>query len=172
MEYLIQRTTDEDELYHHGVKGMKWGVRKKYQSAARSLGGSHFAKNAVKNSRYLDSKGKKQALDQQAYLAAKKKSKKTGGQITYDVSKGKYTVSKNSNAKSDKTKINKGKIYAKNMLISTAAGSISGRLIADLATGGGMVMKSNLQKGQIIGASAGALVSIGVTFVNDYMKSH
>lgn len=34
MEYKITRTTDEDELYHHGVPGMKWGHRKqkKYQN--------------------------------------------------------------------------------------------------------------------------------------------
>ena len=59
----------------------------------RSLGGTKFAKNAIENSKYLDSKGKKEALDENAYLSAKKKANKTGGQITYDVSTGKYTVS-------------------------------------------------------------------------------
>lgn len=37
-----------DELYHHGVKGMKWGVRKKYRNSDGSLNEKGVKKYAKK----------------------------------------------------------------------------------------------------------------------------
>lgn len=46
MEYRIIRVEDENyELYHHGVKGMKWGVRR-YQNADGTLTAAGKKRNA------------------------------------------------------------------------------------------------------------------------------
>ena len=86
-----------NSLQHHGVKGMKWGVRK----AMRSLGGSKFAKRAILNNKNLTVDQKRKALkeheelaDEKAYKKAKRKSERTGGQITYDVATRTYSVDK------------------------------------------------------------------------------
>ena len=121
---MDQNISWNDELYHHGVKGMKWGVRKAYQSATRSLGGSRFASKAINNSKYLDSKGKKQALDENAYLAAKKKSKKTGGDVTYDTTTGKYNVSKEVNKKGLSSKQKKAIGVTSTLAVATAAAAL------------------------------------------------
>lgn len=88
----------DNELYHYGVKGMKWGVRKKvgdaYKKSMRNLGGTKFSKNAILKSKHLDDNGKRQALADNAYLAAKKKAKRINGDITYDVTTKKYNVQK------------------------------------------------------------------------------
>ena len=117
---------NEEYLAHYGVKGMKWGVKRAkyeykyqygqkpkiaYQKALRSLGGTKFAKNAIKISG-LNADQKKQALKEQAALAdekaynkAAKKAHKTGGQVTYDVATGKYSADGGKKLKYDTKKV-------------------------------------------------------------------
>ena len=46
--YILQRGGDSmSELYHHGVKGMKWGVRRTKDQLSRKT--SHTAKNRKNN---------------------------------------------------------------------------------------------------------------------------
>lgn len=62
MNHIITRTSDTDELYHHGVKGMKWGVRR-YQNKDGSIteaGKKRYARDAREKdfNKYDESSGK------------------------------------------------------------------------------------------------------------------
>ena len=59
MEYVIIRN-DIDELYHHGVKGMKWGRRKAQYTSSTS---SKFSTGHNKIASMLGNNGKKQVSD-------------------------------------------------------------------------------------------------------------
>ena len=72
----------EDELYHHGVKGMKWGVRK-YQNEDGSL-------TAAGKSRYSTVADAKEAYRKAKKTSADKYSTAVGG-----IYGGRWTVTKN-----------------------------------------------------------------------------
>lgn len=85
---------------------MKWGVRKAYKKTMRSLGGTKLAKRAIINNNNLSYSQKRQALkehaelaDEKAYKKAKRKSERTGGQMTYDVATKTYSVDKPTKSK-------------------------------------------------------------------------
>ena len=109
MVYKIVRT---DELYHHGVKGMKWGVRKEEKAYAKD------AKNEYKQERKSIKKASDkifkdyvnaQKANSKAYKSYKQEQKKSLKNQGIDKNAYKSNIRK---ARSDKFKANKSAEYA------------------------------------------------------------
>ena len=99
---MIWNYTHSEELYHHGIKGMKWGVRR-YQNKDGTLTAAG-RKRAAKSSYKLAKKeagnkwgDKETKIDDKDYRARKEYYKGRTSRIQYEESKAKSVKSKAAN---------------------------------------------------------------------------
>lgn len=67
---MVVRYLSSNELYHHGVKGMKWGVRR-YQNPDGTL--TDEGRKRFKNEKHLNKEATKQRVSAQKYKADRKR---------------------------------------------------------------------------------------------------
>ena len=101
MEYYVTRNNSEDELYHYGVVGMKWGVRRARKNVEKAKLARSSAKEWEEIARAKEAKGKTKAAAKYRQNAAediaaanrysakaksiqKKHEQRVGGKKAYD----------------------------------------------------------------------------------------
>jgi len=141
MEYIIYR--DSDELYHHGIKGMRWGIRR-YQNEDGSLteaGKRHYdiqeaklaAKTQVKTAKLEKKKAEAYERAKKAEIkAAKKESKRQVKLEKLEAKKLKMEMK----AIKNQIAYQKGLEFGKNFMPQFAAslGRASGQALGDMVS--------------------------------------
>lgn len=151
MEYIFARY--DDELYHYGVKGMKWGVRR----ALNNVKDYHANKKAIKDS-YRNDGSPKRGLVNAANSAARTyyRKERTGNFKTYRTQSNKLEL-KTARLTDEQVKNGRYRVArARNIrrkTLSTITGTAAG--LALVSSGAG-----------IVGLAIGTGVGIGTNFAS------
>ena len=125
-------TPSSDELYHHGIKGQKWGVR-----------------------RYKNKDGSLTPAGKKRY-ASKEATRKYYDDIEKATEKA-YSQNDNTSAYYMRLNTNRGKTYVSGILSGAANGMLTAGLVSLVKREKGSAAIKRLAKGGLLGASFGTL---------------
>lgn len=178
----------EDELMHHGVKGMKWGQRKKYQSSNGELNRLGRAKQGYKQAKVNQKIARKNLRKNNYGIGIKGIDRFNKAQKAYNKAemntlsaKAKYNAAKAKN----KTKADKAEFstYRKAMQKTGLPGSnmdrqyggrsssIYNQVKAEKGKAYADKVTKKVQNRAYANIAASAAVAVGATVVNAYLQS-
>lgn len=162
MDYILTYD-DSDELYHHGVKGMRWGVRR-YQNYDGTYTKKGLARYNKASDKYEASKKKVAAAKRNFESSAYDRNKSLNAMDELNAAKRESKAAKREMKKSYKQlkrdyKADKGKeLYSKG---ETITGLAQKRMIATGASILGDYMTSSLYRGGALSPGVAAAISLG-----------
>lgn len=126
-----------NELYHHGVKGMKWGVRRKLSSAKTSGKSNRTKRKSTKKRSKVTASDKRSFINDYKQTLAGDKMASFFGYRTAKIPSKKYTKGQNAailtlsamkaanymSSPQGKAAINKGKLLLHNLVVDAYAKS-------------------------------------------------